>query len=159
MKRWVFYHLMIDRSAPSNQRIRCADFFKLLAGDCSLDVILPAECCQTIFSFCQSYDGSQDIAPLAGYISDYCPELANILINENDFKNVSIIHFISYLSNRITNIHAKNVVPLEPKIVHPYNPPKLDRAYYFHEHGCQLRKMRAFSVDRELPQRILMIYR
>ena len=49
----------------------------------------------------------------------------------------------------VINIHLSDVLPKPASpIPNTYNPPKYDRAYYFTEHGCQLKKKRRFNVDK-----------
>ena len=70
-------------------------------------------------------------------------------IAEYGYVENDILHLIRCCAEMVINIHLSDVPP-EPASPIPitYNSPKYGRAYYFTEHGCQLRKMRRFNVDK-----------
>ena len=46
-------------------------------------------------------------------------------------------------------MHKHDVVPDKPEpMMNTYNPAKFGHVYYFHKHGCQVRKIRGFTADK-----------
>ena len=49
----------------------------------------------------------------------------------------------------VGEIHAADVALAQSQEIEgSYNPPKFGRVYYFHQHGCQICKIRAFTAEK-----------
>lgn len=138
------FRVMISERTPTIIKNQHAKFFKLLCDDCSLDVILPYQCVIRLKDI-----SATNLKELSSIVLEYCPELSQLLClaMNNDFDPSSVVNVLRYIATQVIEIHKLNVEPESPSIVAPYNPAKYGRAYYFENHGCQIRNMRRFSVD------------
>ena len=70
-------------------------------------------------------------------------------IAEYGYAGNDILYLICCCAEMATNINLSDVPP-EPTSLIPnsHNPPKYGCAYYFTEHGCQVRKMRRFNANK-----------
>ena len=72
------------------------------------------------------------------------------LKNSRNSLPEEVLLLLQYCCELVLEIHksdvSKNEMVIESKT---YNPAMLGRAYYFTEHGCQVCKVREFSIDRD----------
>ena len=142
------FRMMVCVTTVSCIRISCANFFRILAGDCSIDVVFPYVCAVQIQTFIQQ---SVDLMEISNFVMNYCPELSSLItvLSNRKCHLLELSKFIGYLAQKVLDIHKVNVQPEDVAIVAPYNPAKYGRAYYFENHGCQVRSMRKFSIDQK----------
>lgn len=128
-----------------------ATVFRLLSYDSSLDAIFPYHLCNICIKFvelCESgnlaHSTCQDFAY---HLTHYSTELA-MLVSTSTPPSRDILELMKYCSAFVKEFHSHDVPP-EPAIpiASTYNPPKFGRAYYFTEHGQQVREIRRFPID------------
>lgn len=77
----------------------------------------------------------------------FCIEFANLM---EEGPSTACVELLKCCANLVISSHSNDVPPDHPRpIPNTYNPPKYGRAYYFTEHGCQIREMRKFSIDKD----------
>ena len=140
---------------PTELRHAYAKLFKILSYDSCLDTVMPyrfVEECQQFIEIINGNATHQLITNFCRFLRQFCPELARLgfsFAHQGSIPN-DVISLISYIASFVNNIHENDVVPGEAQPIDgTYNPAKFGRAYYFHEHGCQLRKMRKFTIDKD----------
>ena len=146
--REAFCFMVRSTSTPIVIRKAYAVVFKLLSRESSVDIVIPNKFVHRCLMFVESFRGANlsDISDFCHYLRQCCPELASLL---SLCPNVDVVSLIQYCAQFVKRIHDSDVVPIPPEpIPSTYNPAKFGRAYYFHEHGCQIRKMRTFTADK-----------
>ncbi|XP_057307007.1 uncharacterized protein LOC130645141 [Hydractinia symbiolongicarpus] len=151
------YQKMISTNSDSKERYALAKFFLLLSSDASVDTVLPFRFCQDVLDFVQKItDEELTTADLRLFLYElrfYAPELSSLLFassisSSTELPSNDVILLLRYLVAFIKNVHSHDEPPEDPvPIPKTYNPAKYGRAYYFNTHGCQVRKMRQFTID------------
>ena len=149
---------------PVREKQCLAPVFKLLATTAPLSAFIPS---QYVTSVEQLMDHLSDLHTHCDNVNfvvsslqnmrQFAPELRNFIAVSMEQSDVcdtccslkpDIIRFISHILNEVKTLHY--VEPEAPVAQEgSYNPPKYGRAYYFTEHGCQMRSVRQFSIDLE----------
>ena len=144
--------------APGEKKA-LAKFFLHLAYNASIDTTVPFRFCNEIFDFVEGVKSetlaAADVRVFCYRAKYFCPEISNVVLQSMLSSNLQypsedIIHFMEYLVASVRNIHTHDE-PEDGAIPIPgtYNPAKYGRAYYFHQHGCQVRRMRQFSLEKD----------
>ena len=89
---------------------------------------------------------------MADQIRFYNKEASDLLHLKNSRNSLpeEALLLLQYCSELVLEMHQSDVS--EDEIViesETYNPVKFGRAYYFADHGCQIRKVRGFRIDRD----------
>ncbi|XP_065653453.1 uncharacterized protein LOC136080565 isoform X2 [Hydra vulgaris] len=151
------FQLMVSESpVPHNLRWSYAKVFKILAADSSLDSLIPLRFTDEILLICEqllsNVGGCELSVKFCYLLRCFSPELAKLVelsSNCNNTPSGDIVLLIQYCCNFVKKIHFVDVPPKIAEVIKDtYNPPRFGRAYYFEKHGCQIRKMRMFSVDK-----------
>lgn len=134
-----------------------AKLFYLLSFDSSLDTVIPLRLTdlflRTVDSGLTDRLTSANLKSFCQTLDLYTPEISHLLrisslSNESLIASSDIFQLLRYCSLFVKGFHDKDVQPdAAIPIPNSYNPPKNGRAYYFHPHGCQLRKVRPFKID------------
>ena len=149
---------MLTNTIDEREKQCLATFFKLLSSDSSVDTIIPLRFCDNLNEFLEKVNENsitmQELRVFIYRSKFFCPELSSLLLSSalanNQSPHADIVQLIQYLVYFIRNIHSYDEPAVEPEpIPGTYNPPKYGRAYYFNAHGCQVRKVREFSIDKD----------
>lgn len=159
--RNAFKFLTRREATPIDLRHAYANVFKLLSYDSCLDAMMPYKCVQECIQFIEQFNSvpvtHQLVTNFCRFLRQFCPELSHLLGFSFTFNNstpLDVISLIKYIAKFVSDIHQNDVIPDEADpIENTYNPAKFGRAYYFHPHGCQLRKMRPFTADKNAANR------
>nr|XP_047124683.1 uncharacterized protein LOC124807139 isoform X2 [Hydra vulgaris] len=151
------FQLMVSESpVPNLLRLSYAKVFKILAADSSLDSLIPLRFTDEIVCICEQFLSNQGdcelVVKFCYLLRCFSPELARLVEISSNFNNTpsgDILVLIQYCCNFVKKIHFSDVQPNNAEVIEgTYNPPRYGRAYYFEKHGCQIRKMRLFSADK-----------
>ena len=126
-----------------------AKLLLLLASDCEISCIVPYRYHHHILQTCAAVKNNMPYHKLLTEMNQYGMELSNVLLasKRNGFEN-QCVEFVRYLVDQVVAIHA-NDRNIQPAVVIPesYNPEK-GTAYYFTEHGNQIRKQPEYDTDK-----------
>ena len=144
------FDIMIS-SPDASIRKAFAMVFHLLNFDCAVDTIIPFRHCDDILDSIKNATTDRLII-LCRKMRTYSYELSHLielLLNASDELVLnSCLSLLSYCTEfvKVTHLNDVEADPSVP-ILSSYNPPKFGRAYYFSNHGCQIREMRRFPID------------
>ena len=147
---------MIDVGMSNNLKVAYALVFELVSHDACIDSVLPLriaqECVEVMELTLLNVNDINSINEFAFKLKMFCSEFSQLIsrsIAEYGYFGNDVLHLIWCCAEIVIKIHLSGVPP-EPAspTLNTYNPGKYGRAYYFTEHGCQLRKMRRFNVDK-----------
>nr|XP_047123638.1 uncharacterized protein LOC124806623 [Hydra vulgaris]XP_047123639.1 uncharacterized protein LOC124806623 [Hydra vulgaris]XP_047123640.1 uncharacterized protein LOC124806623 [Hydra vulgaris] len=153
----AFNRMVIGKECTLQERR--ADFFSLLGTDASMDSLIPFRFCSDVSSFMMLVlENTVSIEELNSFVHEskyYCPELSCLVFTSfNNISNIKpcydVAMLVDYIAKAIINIHTFNEPSADANIIdNSYNSAKFGRAYYFTPHGCQIRRMRHFTIDKE----------
>ena len=148
----------LSGTCASGEKIALAKFFLLLSADASIDTTVPFRHCNEINDLVEGIKGGTftvtDVRVFCYRAKYFCPELSEVILQSmlsstTRFPSEDVIYFTEYLIASVRNIHANDEPGDEAEPIHgTYNPAKYGRAYYFNKHGCQVRRMRQFTLDK-----------
>nr|XP_047137215.1 uncharacterized protein LOC105847614 isoform X3 [Hydra vulgaris] len=151
------FQLMVSElPVPHVLRWSYAKVFKVLAADSSLDSLIPLCFTDEILSISEQFLSNVGDCELSAkfcyLLRCFSPALARLVELSSNYNNTpsgDIVLLKHYCCNFVKKIHFVDVQPQNAEVIKDtYNPPRFGRAYYFEKHGCQIRKMRMFSVDK-----------
>ena len=133
-----------------------AEIFEILLFDSEIDAVLPRRVCNELVEFilnCAAGTTTQsNINSFVHRLRYYWQEFADLIektVTAPVLPSSAVCTLLSHCVDTVSSIKETDIVPDLPiTIPSTYNPPKYGRAYYFNEHGCQVRQMRKFSVDK-----------
>ena len=117
-----------------------AGIFKLLGYSCAVDSIFPVFFCTKLRNERQSFFDFNLLSQESSFFShDLSYFLDSITIETSNPAHSLFCYCVDF----VLAVHCNDISP-EPalKIPGTYNPPKYGRAYYFTDHGHQVRQMR-----------------
>ena len=141
-----------------------ADIYKLLATTAPLSAFIPLSQVPFMYQLMDHFSGICIQPNSTTYVNaafqnmrQFAPELRNFLaasINNNNPSAIKmspaedVIALVQYILGQISDLELTE--PMAPVLMEgTYNPAKYGRAYYFTNHGNQLRHIRQFSIDVE----------
>ena len=150
------FNRMIYDDISEDVRWCYARLFNLLSYDSALDSIIPFGIAEKCIEFSNLIEQNSfdigDVAAFSNYLKNFCPEMAELISVSIDSEGVcpmDVFSLLKHCAEFVLQYHALDIKAEEANpIPMSYNPPKNGRAYYFHPHGCQIRKVRPFSVDK-----------
>ena len=125
-----------------------AGIFKLLGYSCAVDSIFPVFFCTKFRNERQSFFDFNLLSQESSFFShDLSYFLDSITIETSNPAHSLFCYCVDF----VLAVHCDDISP-EPalKIPGTYNPPKYGRAYYFTDHGHQVRQMRRFPIDKKI---------
>ncbi|XP_057302291.1 uncharacterized protein LOC130636556 isoform X1 [Hydractinia symbiolongicarpus] len=141
---------MVQAKISIGLRQAYAAVFKLLSYDSCIDALIPLKICDEFMAFlelCELNSSTDELKiSFIHKMRHYNCEIATLLsVTE---PGTDVIQLFFYCCTLVKKVHEDNIdavaaAPLE----NTYNPPRFGRAYYFTEHGKQLREVRSFPVD------------
>ena len=139
----------------SSVRHLLATLFSMLSSDASVDTLIPVCIAAECYSFsCQALENGMEVDTCSAFcenLREVSPEFANLVQCVMHFPNSlfkDIILLLCLCSSMVIYIHDHDVPPEQAQLIpRSYNPPQYGRAYYFENHGHQVRQMRKFSID------------
>jgi len=138
---------MIDPKNSYSIRKSYALVFKLLSFDASVDSVIPFLFTKVVDRYLlKDNDSLPDLVEELKYTNLEFADLLSISIR-ND-KIAPVIKLLKCCNNMVKKVHVSDTpAGLSEPVPESYNPPKFGRAYYFSNHGCQLRQIRRFPID------------
>lgn len=143
MCQYAFDRMLSPNETPAIKK-SFALVFKLLSHDCAVDTVVPYSVCQKVLNI---NEGSiSELANELAYFSREFTQLLRTCFNENALQDAVLL--LKHCAIFVNNYHFKDIQPSPSSpIAGSYNPAKYGRAYYFSEHGSQIRPMRKFPID------------
>ena len=137
----------IDRFYPQTLLQAIAYFLKGLTTDAALSNFLPFRHHQDLVQSCTALVDDSTNKKIAISVAEYCPEISRILqaSTNSEYMN-EVVNFLLYLIDFITSVHENDRPEQEPIIIPGTYRPDKGIAYYFTEHGCQLRKLPRYDI-------------
>ncbi|XP_047144680.2 uncharacterized protein LOC124818179 [Hydra vulgaris] len=161
----AFNRMLTGIDCSPQERTALAEFFLLLAADASMDSLIPYRFCSEVSSFMmlvlENCVTINDVKIFVHKSKYYCPELSSLVLNSvncssNGNPRSDVAMLVDYIAKAIINIHTFNEPCGDIRVIeNSYNPAKYGRAYYFTQHGCQIRRMRDFTIDKEDRKKIV----
>ena len=155
----LFDQLMFGTDVTDTERKAIAKHFKELAYDASIDTVLPFVETENVINFCyhfyQNSLGLREVLMLSNHFLKYNRSISELIStsatnNTTGFPSNAVLSHLEYLATAVRNLHNEDVSPCNAeKMAESCNPPKYGRAFYFQDHGQQIRRMRCFSKDKE----------
>jgi len=145
----AFKNLLCD--IPTLLKSKYATVFEMLSHDSCIDAVIPLRYCDEVIEYCQSLNLST--SDFCHQMQFYCIEFSDLVLFSSEhnqgFPSRDVLSLLLYCAEAVKHLHSFDTPP-EPAIPIPgtYNPPKYGRAYYFTEHGSQVREMRKFPIDK-----------
>ena len=147
------FRRMLYGPISSEEQEVLAQLFLKLSFDNSVNNLLPECVVEQVLILIASEMNEEDFLQICNYLKQFCIEISRVLsvsrqMSLNQQPAEDVIMLLSYICRLVAEIHTKNIVADEIKpIPFSYNPARFGRAYYFTEHGMQVRSMRKFSMD------------
>ena len=127
-----------------------AGIFKLLGYSSSVDSIFPVTFCKRFRSEPQPDFNFSRLSQESLYFSH---ELSFFLKSVTSETSDAAVSLFCYCVDFVLICHADDIPPAPAvKVPGTYNPAKYGRAYYFTDHGQQIRQMRRFPIDKKMKQ-------
>ena len=155
----LFDQLMFGTDVTDTERKAIAEHFKELAYDASIDTVLPLVETENVINFCyhchQNSLGLREVLMLSNHFLKYNRSISELIStsatnNTTGFPSNAVLSHLEYLATAVRNLHNEDVSPCNAeKMAESCNPPEYGRAFYFQDHGQQIRRMRCFSIDKE----------
>ena len=126
-----------------------AKFLLLLSKDAALSSALPFTAHTLLQELCNALTCDLSVEPLLEKLKTSCPELVALFIacQEEGQHGFQLIEFVLHLVLYIEKIHQNNLPPPDPcPLPGSYNPSN-GVAYYFTDHGCQVRKQGGYNIS------------
>ena len=130
-----------------------ASFFKLLSYDSCADAIISLPIARKVLSCCEKWltdsPEQSEVVELSDLLRHHNSQISDLLLKTLSLGESTLL-LLKSLCLFIIKIHDDDIDP-EPScpIEGSYNPPKHGVAYYFTSHGCKLREVRSFPIDKE----------
>jgi hypothetical protein len=140
----------IDREYEPSVLQSLATVFKILSAEAALSAFIPHRYHDQLLSCCDIVSVGGDSRADLQNMRKYCPEFRELL-NEAQRSEVhmEICQFLRYLVATVENIHSTDPPPSHAAVIPgTYNPSK-GTAYYFTEHGCQVRKNPTYGMNQK----------
>uniref|UniRef100_A0A7M5UHH5 HMG domain-containing protein n=2 Tax=Clytia hemisphaerica TaxID=252671 RepID=A0A7M5UHH5_9CNID len=133
-----------------------SNVYKQLSRTSSVDTIIPFEivefCLQASEFALLGLSSLSKVHELISLFTSYNMEIATLIrssLTVHKSPTRDIFDMIRYCCNKCKEVHAHDVKPEGANpISGTYNPPRDGRAYYFSNHGQQIRKIRSFPIDK-----------
>ena len=154
---------MADINNDISERKSYAALFHLLSYDSCIDAVIPLKVAPILLQ-CLELEKLElppsvtNVVEMADQMRFYNKEVADLLHRKNSRNSLpeEVLLLLQYCCELVIEIHKSDVSEDEMVIEsETYNPAKFGRAYYFTEHGCQVRKVRGFTIDRD--RRMLLL--
>ena len=148
---------MVDINNDISRRKSYAALFHLLSYDSCIDAVIPLKLAPILLQCLEL--GKLELPPLVTNVVEmadqtrfYNKEVVDLLHLKNSRNSLpeEVLLLIQYCCELVIETHKSDVSENEMVIEsETYNPAKFGRAYSFTEHGCQVRKVRGFNIDRD----------
>ena len=162
-----FERMLRDTADPGEQKLQKAlgILYKILSHSRSVDLLLPFtnnEHLPPIYHLsaveaalnCTDASIPSDIfKERCTILHRLCPEVADVLkysslLVPTGLPSADVCNLVLHIVEQVMDIHQNDLVPAPAVPMDgTYNPGKYGRAYYFTNHGCQLRQVRSFKAD------------
>ena len=135
------YDKMTDLGNTNKREVKAyASVFLLLSYDGSVDAIIPLCICDDTLSFLETSATSQCTSTMltdfAEKLSCFSSEFSRLLLRTSNNYSLSnaVLKMLRYCVELVMKCHKSDILPETPSPIQgTYNPPKLERAYYFLE--------------------------
>ena len=144
-----FLQLFLNREVSNNLYRAMAKFLLLLSKDAALSSALPFTAHTLLEELCNALTCDLPVEPLLEKLKTSCPELVALFIacQEEGQHGFQLIEFVLHLVLYIEKIHQNNLPTPDPcPLPGSYNPSN-GVAYYFTDHGCQVRKQGGYNIS------------
>ena len=139
----AFERMFSDETAAIKKSL--AVVFKLLSFDCAVDTLIPHSVCHDVLRVTE--ENTMELANNLGFFSRESSQLLRTCFGSDCLNDAVLL--LKHCANFVIETHAKDIAPLSSSPMDgTYNPAKFGRAYYFSEHGSQIRPMRLFPLDK-----------
>lgn len=143
------FDLMVSSPNPSIRKA-FALVFHLLSFDSAVDTIIPFRFCDDVLNNIKNA-ANNSLVHMISKMRTYSYELSHLVetsLSTDESTLNSCLSLISYCAEFVKICHINDVKADPPvPMLSSYNPPKFGRAYYFTDHGNQVREMRRFPID------------
>jgi len=113
-----------------------------------VDAIIPLRICHDVIEYTSTLVDNN----FSYHLKASCVEFADLIHMSSKYNDgkptFDILNLLKCCAIKVLQLHQQDTLPDPPCIIPgTYNPAKYGRAFYFTEHGCQIREMRQFSID------------
>ena len=120
---------------------------RMLASDAPVITLLPWRFHDSLLESCAALKSNDNILHNVHAMLEYAPELAhlcNAAISNDSLHE--IVNFMEYLVSFVRSVHAQDVPFDDGQQIQQSYDPESGTAYYFTQHGCQVRQMPTYNV-------------
>ena len=139
-----FLHRTEDPSVTNSM----AKLLSLLIGDAAMSATLPVRYHQHLLETCSRIKNGYQCTSNLTTMKEYSVEISDLIrVSQLHGFTLACVDFLEYLIDEIIKLHSNDPVlqPVDP--THNSYNPESGIAYYFTDHGCQVRSQSKYQIN------------